>query len=55
MMLFSILETLRLDAVGMISFKLCTQEYTLPRFGNQKEGVKVYPGTTVYIPIHGIH
>lgn len=35
--------------------KVCTEEYTLPKFGNQKEGVKIYPGTTVIIPVQSIH
>lgn len=35
--------------------KLCTAEYTLPKIGNQKEGVKIQPGTTVIIPVRGIH
>lgn len=35
--------------------KLCTEEYTLPKFGSQKEGVKIYPGTTVIIPVQSIH
>lgn len=39
----------------MLFSKLCTQEYTLSKFGNQKEGVKLYPGTTVLIPVKAIH
>lgn len=29
--------------------------YTLPIFGNQKEGVTIYPGQTVIIPVRAIH
>lgn len=35
--------------------KICTQQYTLPKFGNQKEGVTINPGTTVVIPVRAIH
>lgn len=46
---------MRLDSVSMLLPKLCTQTYTLPRFGAQKEGVTIYPGTTILIPTRAIH
>lgn len=48
-------ETMRLHPVMLQFQKICTEEYTLPKFGIQKEGVTIYPGTSVIIPIQAIH
>lgn len=48
-------ESMRLTPVIMRIRKSCTKEYTLPRFGTQKEGVIIYPGTSVIIPVLAIH
>lgn len=48
-------ESQRLNPAVLHMLKVSTAEYTLPKFGEQKEGVKIYPGTTVIIPTRGIH
>lgn len=48
-------ESQRLHSAVLHMLKLSTADYTLPRFGEQKEGVKIPPGTTVIIPTRAIH
>lgn len=48
-------ESQRLNPILAQFTKLCTKEYTLPPIGDQKTGVKISPGTTVVIPVRGIH
>lgn len=55
MVAFAISESQRTNTIGMFMAKICTQQYALPIFGDQKEPVVIYPGTAIVIPVHAIH
>lgn len=51
----SLFESIRINPPILHLGKLCTKQYTLPKTANQIEPTTISPGTTVYLPIHGIH
>lgn len=51
----SFLESIRMNPPILHLGKLCIKPYTLPQTTKRTKPITISPGTTVYLPIHGIH
>lgn len=50
-----VLETLRLHPAVLVLSKVCTEPYELPKIDGQSKTVTIQSGTTVMVPVLGLH